>query len=479
MFDITRATFVRKFSTTLYKNLKLGLMEMSFAKDFVSGPDGDLYPILSRSECCSEKVEYNRYTVSCGEVKRLIGQFFPYATYEVVANVGDGGEAGFSFSIPGAEATIITDGKSVRYLSGAVKRDLLITEELIGSELMAVSCRPGAFDIYFEKNGKVEFFATVNDELFNASNDYPRFFEGNSALVVRGSADSKRVCAYLDSGVSIADIRPVKYENGDVLIEGGRVYLTATIRMQAGGYQGVFSWVPGTTDFELVGAIFYDAGDGLWCGDVAASLRYHRERKLWYLWVCSFSHGHILASAEFSGDVRFGVNVLDVKLIEAAIDSSNITDFVGFHGDEDPDFLYDEDLGKWLMAVCRRDDVTKKYRYFFFESNEPFGNYRYIGRGYEGAETGGSFIKVGKERYFVCGNDFNKTSDYRIYSKDGMVNAAFDFPDGGFRGWGTIIPVRLGNRTRYFWLTFDRHLASDYKWSYGNLYCFEAKQHKM
>ena len=60
-----------------------------------------------------------------------------------------------------------------------------------------------------------------------------------------------------------------------------------------------------------------------------------------------------------------------------------------------------------------------------------------------------------------------------------MVNAAFDFPDGGFRGWGTIIPVRLGNRTRYFWLTFDRHLASDYKWSYGNLYCFESKQRKM
>ena len=30
-------------------------------------------------------------------------------------------------------------------------------------------------------------------------------------------------------------------------------------------------------------------------------------------------------------------------------------------------------------------------------------------------------------------------------------------------------------RTRYFWLTFDRHKGSDYNWSYGNLYCFEAK----
>lgn len=57
-----------------------------------------------------------------------------------------------------------------------------------------------------------------------------------------------------------------------------------------------------------------------------------------------------------------------------------------------------------------------------------------------------------------------------------MAEAKFDFDDGGFRGWGTIIPVELGSRKRYFWLTFDRHKGSNYNWSYGNIYCFEAAQ---
>ena len=62
----------------------------------------------------------------------------------------------------------------------------------------------------------------------------------------------------------------------------------------------------------------------------------------------------------------------------------------------------------------------------------------------------------------------------RIYTEEGMATAHFDYPDGGFRGWGTLIPVTMGTRTRYFWLTFDRHNASAFRWSYGNLYCFEA-----
>ena len=51
----------------------------------------------------------------------------------------------------------------------------------------------------------------------------------------------------------------------------------------------------------------------------------------------------------------------------------------------------------------------------------------------------------------------------------------FDHDDGGFRGWGTIVPLPYGNMTRLVWLTFDRHNADpDNRWSYGNLYAFEA-----
>lgn len=54
-----------------------------------------------------------------------------------------------------------------------------------------------------------------------------------------------------------------------------------------------------------------------------------------------------------------------------------------------------------------------------------------------------------------------------------MYTAKFDFCDGGFRGWGTLMPVKLGSRTRYFLMTFDRHNGSEFNWSYGNVYCFE------
>ena len=195
---------------------------------------------------------------------------------------------------------------------------------------------------------------------------------------------------------------------------------------------------------------------------------------LWYVWVSSFSYKHILAHGAFSGDPRFGVNVIDVTVMKEASETDDITAFAGFKGDEDPDIFFDEKNSRWLMAICRLNPETGNYVYVFFESQNPFHGYKYLGKGYQGAETGGSFVKADGEIFFVCGNDFNAVSDYRIYSSDGMQNAVFNYPDGGFRGWGSIIPVNMGSRTRYFWLTFDRHKGSDYNWSYGNIYCFEA-----
>ena len=57
-----------------------------------------------------------------------------------------------------------------------------------------------------------------------------------------------------------------------------------------------------------------------------------------------------------------------------------------------------------------------------------------------------------------------------------MSEMKFDYDDGGFRGWGSILPIKLGTRERYFLITFDRHCGSTYNWSYGNLYLFEAEE---
>ena len=98
--------------------MKLKLNEMTFGKDFVRDKRGDLYPVLASSDDCSEAVEYNRYVVSGGSVTRLIGQFFPYATYELSAQL-DSGSVGFCFALPDAAATVsVFDGK-LQYACGA------------------------------------------------------------------------------------------------------------------------------------------------------------------------------------------------------------------------------------------------------------------------------------------------------------------------------------------------------------------------
>ena len=81
------------------------------------------------------------------------------------------------------------------------------------------------------------------------------------------------------------------------------------------------------------------------------------------------------------------------------------------------------------------------------------------------------------EYYFVCGTDFNSRANYDIYELgDFSVRHKLqcDYDDGGFRGWGTVFRYPFGSRKKYYWVTFDRHNASGYNWSYGNIYVYEV-----
>ena len=471
--------FKRKFSIPMYKNMGIPLGEMRFFKDFVNDTRGDLYPLIEKSERCVERVFENRYQVSGGSAKRLFCQIFPFATYELQTE-SVCGEVGFVFRIPGAVASITmvngNDGTYFSYQCADHTEKIEIPQNCMACSPWLITLRPGYFDIYYKKNDGANYLVTITEPLFEESNRYDAFQNGDVSLLANGKVTVISVSACLDNGVSIADFRTIRNEDGSVIYENGKIYFTASIRTHAGNYQAIFSWVPGTMRLEMTGALFFDNGDGFWRGYIASTLIYNRMAKKWYVWTSSFAHVHILAHGQFDGDPRFGINVADVTLMQAASEQDADTEFLGFICDEDPDLIYDEKHDRWLLAVCRVDQKTKKYVYVFFESNDPFKNFRYIGRGVEGAaETGGSFLRIEDEIFFVCGNSFEKRSEYRIYSKDGMKEAKFRYPDGGFRGWGCVVPISLGSRKRYFWLTFDRHNGSSYRWSYGNFYCFEAE----
>ena len=82
-------------------------------------------------------------------------------------------------------------------------------------------------------------------------------------------------------------------------------------------------------------------------------------------------------------------------------------------------------------------------------------------------------VHIAKDEYEAWAKDPSRKSLAK-YLPDKKDLVLFDYDDGGFRGWGTLIPVPCGTRTRYLMMTFDRHNGSDYNWSYGNIYVFEA-----
>ena len=158
---------------------------------------------------------------------------------------------------------------------------------------------------------------------------------------------------------------------------------------------------------------------------------------------------------------------------------SDDTLFYGKYGDEDPDLVYDEARGKWQLIFCRntQDGDETPYRYYLFESDDPFTGFVYADRTTAGSNTGGSIIRVAGKKYLLCGSGFGERAIYQLHPLENLSKytlMCFDYDDGGYRGWGQLIPVPCGRRTRYVWMTFDRHNGSSYNWSYGNLYVFES-----
>lgn len=496
MTDISKLMFKRRFAVNFYKNLRLNLGRMCFANDFVNSTRGDMYPIIEKNGEISETVSCGKYTVIGKEnsrISRFVGGYFPYASYEMEIEKNSG-KAGFEFAGKNAKILIVYDApeNAVKfYANGEYISEHLLPDFPSGSKF-EVSCRVNKFDVYTKAPSDTyhSYLCTFTHECF-ANMNFEDNFKNTSACVTYESDKSESsltltdVCFYLDSGIATADIRPIRYENGDVLTEDGKVFLTVTLRLQEEMYQGVLMWLPGTTDFSLCGAIFYDVGDGIWGNDVAATVVFNRKTNMWNVWYCSFSHNHILAHCECDGDVRYGVNVLDTKLMKRLPEGADDKVFLGKEGDEDPNFIYDEVNKKWYMTVCRLASDGSGYKYFLFEteSENPFEGWKYITNSTSGEETGGSMVKLGDDFIFACGNSFLKRANYRVYKLPDLQNfseMSFDYDDGGFRGWGTIIPVKKGTRTVYYHLTFDRFLGSDvgYNWSYGNIYCFEGYESK-
>ena len=623
--------FHRLFSINPYRSLRMKLCEMSFCKDWPHTDRGEPYPIVREvGAALGEKVEDGRIAFSAdapGERARLIGRFFPYASSEVCVDAldGEGARVGLEFAVRSGRGSPYTaedaPGLCV-FVERAGAEVCVCHEEFVGGRSLGVvrhgtrAFTPGgvlfvsAHGAFFDVSLGREFACTIQAEGFSDICRRSAFMNAGVSLYVAlpagGRAAVSRAESFLDGGLSHADMKPVRYEDGTPILENGRLFLTLSSRLQAGAYQYVVSWNPSTCELRPEGAIFFDYGDGRWCADVAISLIYHRERREWLFWATAFSHGHILCHGTSAGDPRFGITVLDATLMEAQKPGSDVSNgglpiqtsgaekdgelaqtkdcacgkagaarafasdevlsvqagvarisasdevlsvqaggrvaemadgqartkdcacgkvgavrafasddvlsvqvgaarasasddvlsvqaggrgasvaeldddtlWLAKTGDEDPDFTYDRERGKWYMTICRSVKGAG-YRYFLFESDEPFSGYRHVCHTESGENTGGLMVRIRGRRALVCGSDFKARAEYRVYPLGDFSHfqrLTCDFDDGGFRGWGSLMPVPCGNRTKYVWMTFDRHNGSDYNWSYGNLYAYEAEE---
>lgn len=472
--------FKRRFSVNPYKTLRLKTGEMSMYKDWVNDKRGDPYTVLAREGDVAECVDNAEYRVRAtegGRVERLISSFFPIYSYEATLTE-IGGDTGFNVRKDGRQVSImLIGGKTVEITAENEKYTFNTSVEK--GDTFSVTFRQGGVSVYVDKGARP---VLIGDASVKALEDFSRYevFTGATVSLVTslgkgGEMAYKGVNAYLCGGLSHADMKPMKYEDGTPIIENGRVYMTMSSRLEVGCYQSVISWEPTTCEMKLEGAILYDIGDGICASDVAASVVYDRNAKKWYIWYCSFSHGHILARGVIKGDPRFGVQIVDAELLPLW-SGSDRREFAGVPGDEDPDLCFID--GKWNLTVCRIED-DKAYHYYRFTSDSPLDGFTYADRTPTGGKTGGMMTPFEGKYYFVCGTDFGTRANYDIYPYNNFSEREkpiCDYDDGGFRGWGTVFGMYVGSRKRYYWMTFDRHNASKWNWSYGNIHVYEAEQ---
>ena len=486
---IQNINFERKFSRNFYKNLKLPLAEMIFTNRPLKTNRGDIYPVIISEGRYSEDLVNNKYYFKpqgSAYTTHLIGRVNPYSSYEIaIDKLCDGAKAGIYIS---HKDNLFIYAKRVGS-SAEIYYKLEENDVKIGS---CDYCDDSAFIFTLHAGSFIETYVKIDDVITHIADakvealecliEEDVFSSTNAALYVESSGECSvnSLLNYLDSGVMQADIKPVKYENGEVLIDNGKIYFTYSSRFETACMQQIVSYKLSSCELELVGALLFDSGDGKWCQDVASSLMYDRDASLWRLWVCVFSHGHRFAYAESKNDLRFGINVVDVKPVDWV---ENHLDFGGIQGDEDPDFIHNDKDNKWYLSICRYDPDCTKYRYYLFCSDRADGGYQYVSRTDDSVETtGGSFVRFNGEIYFCFGRAFGEIAKYDVCAFPSMKKLGelqCNYNDGGFRGWGSVFEIPCGTRKRLLWATFDRTLGSSYNWSYGNLYFYESKTMKV
>ena len=421
------------------------------------------------------------------------GGFNPFATYSIeLDSIMGNGEIGFEFAdLDRNNRFFITTGFDGELLNAVtvsiVKDSITVFKESIRENLQSNRKLKGkiilqmlgsGLTLYHQKNGLPEVIGQCdfNKYLDLRSKDVINSFQSNLYVYLNnGAVTVRKLKSVLSSGVGLADIRAITYEDGSPIMDNGRLWYTMSIRGRALPHhiQGVFSLNPSVFDIQFEGIIVFDRNDGILRNEIASHIFYDRNNKIWRGLTTGFTaYANLdeekkqLLAVESKVDPRFGFSVM------------RATPF-GIVGDiEDPHILYDAKAEKWRIFTCEN---IEGYKGVMLESDKWNKGYKKIAGPVKHNSTGTSIMKIGEKRYCFSGSSERNVFIYSYPELKEVGVLKMDLPpwseNSGTRVWPNIVQLPEGYPFRYIALMMDRFNFPGLQgpnWSYGAIYLYHG-----
>jgi hypothetical protein len=428
-------------------------------------------------------------------VTRWLGGFNAFATYDLVINKFSGsGENGLLFKDPQSESYISVhlvakqgEHQAVSCIIGkegqeVEKFDFVVPVKLIDESPVTLRVQMLAVgaNVYLEQHEQTTLIGRFDfvKHFDLRKKDLMRSFEFclDAKLAAGASIEIVEASAYISPGMGQADLRMVTYEDGSPYFYNEKLWILITVR--GGGLphpmQGVYSLNPSVFDIQFEGIILYDRGDGLFRNELASNIFYDREAKEWRGFTTGFSsygdpdkkeRKEILAVSSSKMPLQ-GISIMKAKSIGL------IANY------EDPQCIYDAEVGKWRMLLCEAHDG---YKAVLRESDTWDGDYKVIAGPISINSTGTQLQKIGGKYYVFFGSSQRKIFIYsypglKLFGEVDVQRPPWD-DKINTRIWPNIIALPEGYPSPYIALMMDRNNFPGMKganWTYGALYLYHG-----
>ncbi len=443
------------------------------------------------------KTDNNRFIVQSTEPVKTsvwLGGFNPFAIYTInLDSLSGQGAFGFEFSDPGKKeqlfftlefaGSLLTDLKLTTLKNNLTVEDRsVIIKEAAKATLKGkvfLQLLGSGFTIFLQDKGLPTVIAQGDFNMETDPRSKYRILTYQSNLyfnLQQGLVSLNKASIAFTTGIGLADIRAITYENGEPFMDRDRLWYTMSIRGRALPHhiQGVFSMNPSVFDVRLEGVILFDQGDGLLRNEIASHIFFDRKDNTWRGLTTGFSafanpakEKKQLLAVESKKDPRFGFSVMKASAF-------------GIVGDyEDPHILYDERAKKWRMFTC--ENTGEGYKAILLESDSWNKSYQRIAGPVAYNSTGTSMQKINGKLYCFSGSSDRKIYIYTYPDLKEAGALKMDLPpwseNAGTRVWPNLVQLPEGYPSPFVALMMDRFNYPGLKgpnWTYGALYLYHG-----